>query len=63
MYIYLADTDILNTIENKHDIMLVGATQLPMNSVPITTKVAILNPVHAEVYLIQHYVIKCVSDL
>jgi hypothetical protein len=32
-------------------------------SVPITTKVVSSNPVHGEVYLIQHYVIKCVSDL
>jgi hypothetical protein len=45
------------------DHMVVGVTQLPMKSVPITTKVAISNPAHAKVYLIQHYVIKCVSDL
>ena len=31
--------------------------QLPEQSVPITTKVVSLNPVHGEVYLIQHYVI------
>jgi hypothetical protein len=31
--------------------------------VPITTEVVSLNPVHGEVYLIQHYVIKFVSDL
>jgi hypothetical protein len=31
--------------------------------VPITTKVVNLNPVHDEVYLIQNYVIKFVSDL
>ena len=37
--------------------------QLPMQSVPITTKVVILNPAHGKVYLIQHYVIKFVSDL
>jgi len=30
--------------------------------VHITTKVVSLNPVHGEVYLIQHYVIKFVSD-
>jgi hypothetical protein len=34
-----------------------------MQSVPITTKVAHSNPVHGEVYYIQHYVIKFVSDL
>ena len=37
--------------------------QLPMQSVPITTNVVNSNPVHEEVYLIQHYVIKFVSDL
>ena len=36
--------------------------QLPMQSVPITTKVS-LNPVHGEVYSIQHCVINFVSDL
>jgi len=34
-----------------------------VQSVPITTKVVNSNPVHVEVYLIQHYVIKFVSDL
>ena len=42
--------------------MEVGLT-LPVQSVPITTKVVISNPVHGEVYLIQHCVIKFVSDL
>ena len=32
-------------------------------SVPITTKVVSLNPVLGEVYSIEHYVIKFVSDL
>ena len=32
--------------------------QPPMQSVPITTEVVSLNPVHDEVYPIQHYVIK-----
>ena len=36
---------------------------LPVQSVPITTKVVSLNPVHVEVHSIQHYVIKFVSDL
>jgi hypothetical protein len=31
--------------------------------VPITTNVVSSNPVHGEVYLIQYYVIKFVSDL
>jgi hypothetical protein len=34
-----------------------------MQSVPITTKVVNLNPAHDKVFLIQHYVIKFVSDL
>jgi hypothetical protein len=34
-----------------------------VQSVPITTKVVSSNPVHGEVYSIQHYVIKFVSDL
>jgi hypothetical protein len=34
-----------------------------VQSVPITTNVVSLNPVHIEVYSIQHYVIKFVSDL
>jgi hypothetical protein len=37
--------------------------QLLVQSVPITTKVVSLNPAHGEVYSIQHYVIKFVSDL
>jgi len=36
--------------------------QLPMQSVPITTNVVSSNPAHGEVYSIQHYVIKFVSD-
>ena len=37
--------------------------ELPVQSVPITTKVVSSNPVHGEVYSIQHYVITFVSDL
>ena len=37
--------------------------QLPVQSVPITTKIMSSNPIHGEVYSIQHYVIKFVSDL
>ena len=36
--------------------------QLPIQSVPITTKVVSLNPAYGEVYSIQHDVIKFVSD-
>ena len=37
--------------------------QLPVQSVPITTTVVSSNPIHGEVYSIQHNVIKFVSDL
>jgi len=37
--------------------------KLPVQSVPITTKVVCSNPIHNEMYSIQHYVIKFVSDL
>jgi hypothetical protein len=37
--------------------------QLPVQLVDITTKIVSSNPVHGEVYSIQHYVIKFVSYL
>ena len=37
--------------------------QLPLQSVPITTKVVNLNPAHGKMYSIQPYMIKFVSDL
>ena len=37
--------------------------QLPMQSVPITTKVMSSNTIYGEVYSIQYYMIKFVSDL
>jgi hypothetical protein len=37
--------------------------QLPMQSVPITTKVVSSNPAHGKMYLMQNYVIKFVKDL
>jgi hypothetical protein len=37
--------------------------QLPLQSVPITTKVVSSNPVRGEVHSIQHYMIKFVSNL
>ena len=43
------------------DRIVVGCTLVL--SVPIATKVVSSNPVHDEVYSIQHYVIKLVSDL
>jgi len=36
--------------------------QLPMQSVSITSKVVSSNPVHAEVYSIQHYLLESVSE-
>jgi hypothetical protein len=46
------------------DRMLLGfTTTCALQPVPITTKVVSSNPVHDEVYSIQHYVIKIVSDL
>jgi hypothetical protein len=43
--------------------MTMVVLQVLVQSVPITTKVVSLNPVHGEVYSIQHYVIKFVGDL
>ena len=44
------------------DRIVVGFTTY-MQSVPITTKVVSSNHAHREDYSIQHYVIKCFSDL
>ena len=44
------------------DRMVVGFTTTDAIS-PITTKVVSWNPLDGDVYLIQHYVIKFVSDL
>ena len=43
--------------------MIVWLLDVPVQSVPITANVVSSNPTHGEVYLIQHYVIKFVSDL
>ena len=37
--------------------------QLPVQTVPITTKIVNSSPARGEVYLMKHYVIKFVSDL
>jgi hypothetical protein len=42
---------------------LIKIRSLPVQSVPITTKVVSSNLVYGEVYSIQHYVIKFVRDL
>ena len=36
--------------------------QLPVQSEPITTKFVSSNPVHGEMYTMQHYVIKFITD-
>ena len=45
--------------------MVVGftTTHVPMQSVPIITEVMSSNLAHGEVYSIQYYVVKFVSDL
>jgi hypothetical protein len=46
-----------------YDCLVVGFTITYMHSVPINTKVVSSNPLHGEVYSIQHYVVKFFSDL
>jgi hypothetical protein len=60
-YGYITHIDFLEAVM----VMLIWYLdlQLPVQSVPITTKVVSSNPAHGEVYSIQHYVIKFVSDL
>jgi hypothetical protein len=56
---------IVNTkIRGSHgrDRMVVGFTTTYMQSVPITTNVS-SNPVHRDVYSIQHYAPKTINDL
>jgi hypothetical protein len=45
---------IPENIHEPQEHMLTLLLQLPVQSVPITTKVVSLNPVHVKVYLIQH---------
>ena len=45
------------------DRMVVGFATTYIQSVSIINKVVSSNPVHSELYPIQHYVIKFVSDL
>ena len=52
-----------NNISNRIGGVYVMANVLPVQSVPITTNALSSNTVHGEVYSIQHYVIKFVSDL
>jgi hypothetical protein len=52
-------------VEGGHgrDRMVVGFIQLPVQSVPFTTKAVSLNPGRGEVNSIQHYMVMFVSDL
>ena len=57
---------LLNILEGAVVVGIVYGSwiyKLPMRSVPITTKVVNLNPAQGEMYSLQHYVIKFVSDL
>ena len=56
---------LLNRDRRGRDFMVVGfpTTELPVQSVSITTKVVNSNTVLGEVYPIQHHVIKFISDL
>ena len=60
LYLEISFSYILNSGCRGRDRIVV---QLPVQSAYITTEVASSNPVHCEVFLIQHYVIKFVSDL
>jgi hypothetical protein len=58
---------VVNHYYTRHGNKIYVSTFISINlcatqRVPITTKVVSLNPVHGEVYSIQHYVIKFVSD-
>ena len=57
----IIDTFILGTIVRLYGIWI--HNYLYMQSVHITTNAVSLNPTHDEVYLIQNYVVKFVSDL
>ena len=50
-------------LSHLNSIMIKLELQLSVQSVPITTNVVSLNRNHDEVYSMQHYVIKFVSDL
>ena len=53
----------INVIRGRRDRMVVRFTNTYMGAVAITTKVVSSNPANGEVYSIQHYVIKFLSDL
>ena len=53
---------MLNLRRGRRDCMVVRLTTTCIQSVPITTYFVSSNPAHGEVYSIQYYVIKSVSD-
>ena len=56
----------LSTMVHGHASLTLNPTEctnISLKSVPITTNVVSSNPVQCEVYSIQHYVIRFVSDL
>jgi hypothetical protein len=61
--VFNATFNNISAILRDYVIKLVSDLQLAMQSVPIYIKVVSLNPADSEVYSIQHYVIKFVSDL
>ena len=60
LYVYPEEKLVLGTVM----VVIVGLLdlQLSVQAVHITTKVVSSNPAHGEVVLIQHFVIKFVSD-
>jgi hypothetical protein len=56
-------TKFFKIIDKFQELTQLLVSRLPVQSVPITTKVVSSNPVHGEVYSIQHYVIMFASDL
>ena len=59
-------TKFIQRVRHGHDrvtIRVVVVFTTTCANVPITTKVVSLNPIHGEMYLLQHYIIKLVSDL
>ena len=60
---YFTETNVRGCRGRDHMVVGFTTTQLPVQSVPIATKVVNPNPIHGEMYSIQHYVIKFVSDL
>jgi len=55
---------MFQSLRKEGAVVVVFVRQLDLQlSMPITTKVVSSNPVHCEVYSIQHYVMQFASDL